>query len=228
MKLSTRSLLVSLCLTVLSMTSSWAYIFANFEEFVGQDGQAVNNWVTGLVIESLDIEGITGPVWIADINTGNYNVNSDNGKIFPVPAPGDPNYPNPRDGSYFVGGDVAVFTDELSAVKISFTFGNASFFRAGYSSQYTFHLKAYDANGVLLNYVQGGSNVYPGSGGGGLAYLQVSTSTPNIAYVILHDAGGRFFIDNIETDAPEVIPEPFSLLTFAAGVFGLLGMRKRR
>lgn len=228
MKILARSSLAVLTLLILCAAAGWGYIYADFEGFVGQDGQAVNNWVAGLIIESLDFNGITGPVWIADINTGNYNVNSDNGKIFPIPVPGDPNYPNPRNGSYFVGGDVAVFTDEANAVKITFAFGKASYFKAGYSSQNPFYLKAYDADGVMVESAQGGSNVYPGAGGGGLAYIQVTSSTPNIAYVILHDSGGRFFIDNIETNAPEVIPEPSSFLALAMGIIGLAGIRRKK
>jgi hypothetical protein len=150
-------------------------------------------------------------VYFADINSGWYSVTSDNGKTY-------------EDGNYFVSGDVAAYIQDLSdAAKIAFPYGTATYFTVGYSSEFPFNLEAYDGSNNLLASASGSANTKD-QGGTSLSYLTVSH--PNIAYVVLHDSGGYWMMDNLSTDA--LVPEPASAMIFAIGVAGLiLGRRKR-
>lgn len=152
-----------------------------------------------------------GGLRYADINSGCYRATSDNGKVN-------------EDGEYFISGDVAAMAaNPWERAKISFLNGTASFFSLGYSSQYEFFLEAYDMSGNLLA-TDSGPSWTKSQGANGLRYLTVSHT--GIAYVMAHDDGGSWMIDNITTDAP--VPEPSSLITLSAAGVLLLRTRRRR
>ena len=150
-----------------------------------------------------------GEVCYADINSGWYSVNSDNGKVY-------------EDGEYFISGDVAAYVRNLSEkAKIEFALGPASYFSVGYSSQHPLVLEGYNSGDQLLASVSGPANT-KSQGGTGLSYLVVSHA--DMAYVVIHDEGGYWLMDNITTDAP--VPEPGSLVGIGVGLAGL-ALRRR-
>ena len=186
-----------------------AITIINFEIGLGLDSEPIGNKIPGFLFSTTD----GGDLYLADINTGYYSVTSDNGKVY-------------EDGSYFVSGDVAVYAANLTDKgKISFTYGPASRFSIGYSSEFDFSLEAYDSAGVLLASDTKPANT-KGQGGTELKYVSVDTGMPNIAYVVLHDEGGYWMIDNITTDA--VVPEPSSImLGFAVIAAGIMRIRRK-
>jgi hypothetical protein len=186
---------------------SFAVLSCDFEVGVGHDGQAIGIGIAGLAFSTLG----GGGVYFGDINTANYSATSDNGKAF-------------RSGEYFLSGDVWAFIyDQSDKAKVTFTTGTASHFTVGYTSQNPFTLEAYDSADQLLESVTGEANV-KSQGGTGLLYLTVSK--PSIAYVILHDQGGFWMVDNLSTDAP--VPEPSALLALLGGLGSIGGMMFRR
>ena len=177
-----------------------------FESGVGRNGTPIGDGIPGLMFSTTT----GGNVYYADINTGYYSVTSDNGKTY-------------EDGEYFVSGDGAAYVANLTnRAKVSFTQGLASYFTVGYSSQFSFVLEAYNAQGALLTSATGPANT-KSQGGTGLSYL--TASSPDTAYVVMHDQGGYWLIDSITTDAP--VPEPASLSVIAAGL-GAFALRRVR
>ncbi|MDO8588214.1 MAG: PEP-CTERM sorting domain-containing protein [Armatimonadota bacterium] len=200
-------LLAGLLFCVLGASSAFADISYNFESGLGHNAEAIGA-TSGLIFSVVG----GGNVQFADINSGWYSVTSDNGKTY-------------ENGEYFLSGDVAGYVSNLSdRAKVSFEFGTASWFTVGYSSEYQFVLEAYDSSDGLLISTTGAANT-KSLGGTGLAYLTVSHT--DISYVVLHDQGGYWLMDNITTDAPSV-PEPGSCAMLLSGLAGLALRRRRR
>jgi len=192
---------------VLAASGAQADLSWGFESGLGHNAQAIGT-VSGLIFSRTS----GGNMYYADINSGWYNVTSDNGKVY-------------DEGEYFVSDDVAAYiTTPSDGAKISFAYGTATYFTVGYSSLFEFTLEAYDADDQLLDYVTGAANT-KSLGSTGVEYLTVSC--PDISYVVMHDQGSFWIIDNIETDAP-LIPEPTSVVALGAGLAGLMARRRRR
>ncbi len=194
--------LVASCLTLLLVSGASAGWQCNFESGLGQNAVPIAARIPGLSFSTL----LGDDVYFADINSAWYSVTSDNGKVY-------------EEGNYFVSGDVAAYLmDTADSARISFPYGTASYFTVGYSSEFPFVLEAYDTSGSQLASATGPANTR-NAGGTGLLYLTVSR--PDISYVLLHDQGGYWMIDNISTDA--AIPEPSSVLTLVFGLAGISG-----
>lgn len=192
---------------LLVASSAFAGISYNFESALSRNGESIGS-TSGLVFSSVSGSGVR----YANIDSGWYSMTSDNGKVS-------------NGGDYFVSGNVGGYLLDLDdQARVDFAYGQASWFTAGYSSEFQFVLEAYDATGELLTSSTGAANTQP-QGGNGLAYLTVSH--PGISYIVLHDHGGHWMIDNITTDAP--VPEPASCATLLTGLIGLAWrFRKRR
>jgi len=179
----------------------------NLESGRGRNFQPIRASIPGLLFSA----PAGDDVYFADITSGWYDVTSDNGLVY-------------ENGEYFVSGYVGAYVLGLGdQAKISFALGPASRFTIGYSSQFPFVLEAYDGAGSLLTSAGGAANVRS-QGGTGLAYLTVNH--PGIAYVLLHDEGGYWMVDNITTDAP--VPEPASIIALLVALGGLAASRRRR
>jgi hypothetical protein len=200
------AVLMAATLLVAGATASIAMTWS-FESSVVQNGSVIGSTIPGLVFSSVNGPGML----YANMNSHWYSYTSDNGTSY-------------EDGEYFVSGNGAAYLSDLSDKgKVSFAYGPASFFTVGYSSENIFVVEAYNSLGTLLTSASGGANV-KSQGGTGLQYLTVSHS--DIAYVVMHDDGGYWMVDNISTDAP--VPEPSSLLLLGSGVVCLLARRRRR
>lgn len=155
---------------------AWAG-FIDFEN--GVDGQVIASSITGL-----EFTNTAGYNWLyADWRTGDYN-----GPY--------PNGPDPLASQYWSAGNFfAWLGTEQGAGVITFTQSYATYFKIGYSSFSNFYIDAYDTNGTLLDSASGGPNLDTGR----LDYLRVDA--PGMAYVICHDTGNFWLVDNLETDA---------------------------
>jgi hypothetical protein len=192
---------------LLGIATAASAITCNFESGVGHNGSVIGSSIGGLVFSTVNGPGMC----YASIDTGWYSVTSDNGRAY-------------HDGEYFMSGNAAAYLSDLTDKgKVSFAYGPASFFSVGYSSENLFVVEAYNSLGTLLTSASGGANV-KSQGGTGLQYLTVSHS--DIAYVVLHDDGGYWMVDNITTDAP--VPEPSSLLLLGSGFVCLIARRRRK
>ncbi len=194
--------------------SSQAAWFLDFEWGLGQDGTQISSGIPGLDFTT------TGDYdWLyADITTDNYNVTSDNGSTY-------------GGEWFFVGGDVFAWLGENANVgRIDFANADGSFFTTGYSSSSNFYIEAYDQFDNQLDVAMGGPN-FTTSGGTGLEYLTVNSGNNDIAYVLLHDTGNQWLVDNMSGDASEVgdptIPEPATLFLLGAGLLGSGVIRRK-
>jgi len=178
-----------------------AQVNCGFENGLGRNLQAVGSDIPGMAFSTLS----GGSVRYADINTGMYRVTSDNGKVY-------------EDGEYFVSGDVAAYVVNYGDVaKMLFTKGLAGYVTVGYSSQFQFVLEAYDGAGSLLTSTTSPANV---KSQGGTGLRDITATATGIAYVLMHDEGGCWMIDNIRSDA--YVPEPSSMAVLIVLVGGIV------
>lgn len=193
------------CICALASSAS-ALTTYDFEQGLGRNAQAIGGSIGGLDFHTTS----GGDVCFADINSGWYRMTSDDGTVI-------------EDGEYGISGNVAACVfDPGARAKISFTGGTASYVSVGYSSHYQFFLEAYDGVGNLLA-VDVGQAWTKSQGGIGLNYLSVSR--PGISYVVVHDQGGAWFIDNLTTDVS--VPEPATAAMMAGMLILAAGKRKR-
>jgi hypothetical protein len=183
------------------------YGFINFES--GTDGAVIHSTIPGLVFTTT-----AGYDWVyGDARTGAYNIQSLT----------DPsvNYGNYVCNGYFF----AWLGPSAGEGRIDFVLGPASYFSVLVSCNTNFVVEAYNSSGDLIT-----TSGVAASNYGTFTFTQctVQTPTPQIAYVLCHDSGNYWCIDDLVTDAPgvptQVIPEvPFgTILASASMVIGLL------
>jgi hypothetical protein len=118
-------------------------------------------------------------------------------------------------------GNAVLFTGSgCGYIKVDFVGSTANYAEAWYTSYYTFYLEAYDASDNPLVSSSGSPNF----GGNSL----LSVSSPNIAYVILHDHGNSLGIDDFSYETEAVIPAPGAILLGGIGVSLVSWLRRRR
>jgi len=215
-------ILLGLMMTVVSAVPAMANITMTFEEFVGADQTPVATFYSGITFQS----GGSGSDWLGrDANANLYNVSS---------------WPS---GTQFLGGNYWILGEGFATTaldqtgndgKIIFDNGDATFVELAYSASTQFTLEAYDAANNLLDSDSGAANLrYADGNAGGPGTLHVDwNGTDHIAYVIVHDTGNFWLVDDITTDASGittagVIPAPAAVWLGAAGL-GLVGLIRRR
>ena len=199
-----RGAALAIAMVALLAAPAMADTLMTFEEFVGNDGANVGSFYTGITFETI----AGGSDWIGrDHSTGNYNTQSTNGT---------------GTGGYWLNGN-GFATTALDSTgdggKITFDNGDATYVSLDYTAANTFYLEAYDAVGNLLDVDTGAANYNTGGPGS----LYVSHATTNISYVIVHDAGNFWIVDDIQTDATGITVPAVPLPAAAWLGFALLG-----
>jgi hypothetical protein len=210
-RLTTIAVAVLLVFALSGTSQAW---FLDFENGAGFDATPIASTIPGLQFTTTD-----GFDWLyADITTDNYNVQNDDGDMY-------------GSANWFCEGDVfAWLGPNQGDGRIDFLNQDGSYFTTGYSSESTFYLEAYDALDNLIDSDTGPGNTV-NNGGSGLDYLTVSSAGNDIAYVIVHDTGNFWLVDNISGDASDVgdpsIPEPATLFLLGAGLLGGGAIRRK-
>ncbi|MBI4684845.1 MAG: PEP-CTERM sorting domain-containing protein [Nitrospirae bacterium] len=204
------SLLIMFVLFVFAATTAQAF-FIDFESGFGKDQQAIDD-IIGVTFE------VTGGYdWIyGDSNSNNWNTKSiDLGLSW--------------NGAYYQHyGYVFAFlgTDNnAGSGKIDFTNNDGTWFKTGYTSYSNFYLEGYDSSGNLIASASGSGNL----NGSDMGWLMITAPSGQFFdYVMVHDSGNYFLVDNMSGDASGVnpIPEPATLLLLGAGLVGV-GIARR-
>ncbi len=189
----------------LVMVGNATAFFIDFED--GVDGAPVTD-IPG--ISFLDYNGYDA--LYADCTTGSYNCSDMNGSY---------SY-----GGYYIYDNVALWAGpnaDAQGVIVDFTSNDGTWFSTGYSSLSGFYVVAYLTDGSIVT-TSGGSNY-----GVGMDFLSVAASAGTyIDYVVLHDSGNQWVVDNMSGDASGVnVPEPGTLLLIGSGLIGLAFARRK-
>jgi len=171
-------------LTLLVISLSAPAAFAGVIDFEdGWDGGAISSNIRGLTFTHT-----SGFDWIyGDWRTNDYNGSYPNYDV---------TFQYPIESQYYSDGNIFAWLGiEQGTGVISFTETYATYFSIGFSSANVFYLEAYDVYGNLLDSDIGFDNL----GTGIMNYLRVDA--PGMAYVMLHDTGNYWLVDNLDTDA---------------------------
>jgi hypothetical protein len=178
-------------------------VLVTFEEGLGNNGAEINTQYSGITFQSAT-SGI--PWYYADATTGLYNTSS------------WPSGQQWNTGEYWINDSVCAWTTESGEDgKIAFDNQDASYVQLNYSSNGTFYLEAYNAGGVQLDTATGEANLrYAHSNPSGPGTLQVNAPPgESIAYVLVHDEGNYWVIDNVATDAGGIqVPGDLQIVKF--------------
>jgi MYXO-CTERM domain-containing protein len=195
-----------------------ADIIMTFDEgiFLSTDVVPVGTYYTGVTFGS---SSTGSPLVSRNRLLGSYNISS------------WPSGDQSGSGQYWVYGVVGVTSaldNSGNDGRITFDNGDATYVELGYSCSSNFFLEAYDANDNLLDIDVGGANLrYSNSNPNGPGTLRVDAPAGQfIKYVIVHDTGNFWVIDNIRTDASGIVPAPGALALLGLG--GLIAGRRRR
>lgn len=213
-----KKFLVFLCaiLLVFAFAGSSAAFYMDFEEGLGGDGTQIIG-VPGVTFTSSG-----GQTWTyGDINTGGYNVTSvDTGDTYGT-------------GRYNMYGDVFAWLGTSGDWgRIDFDDENGTWFQVGVSAANYFYLEAYADDGTLLDSATTGVPACTTwEGYTDMVFLRVDAPENfNISYVIVHDSGNYWGVDNMSGDMEGgyPVPEPATMLLLGSGLIGLafLGRKK--
>ena len=148
--------------------------FMNFED--GTDGEAIRSTIPGLRFTTT-----LGYNWVyGDIRTGQYNV-----------------YPYGHQGYECNNNFFAWLGPNMGQGRIDFVLGPASYFSVLTSTYSGVTIDAYDSDDNLI-----ASSGWATNNLNTRTFTRVSVQKPGMAYVIVHDTGNYWLIDDIVTDAP--------------------------
>ncbi|GMT41637.1 MAG: hypothetical protein IEMM0002_0048 [bacterium] len=199
--------LIVSAIMVLAFSGPAHAFFIDFED--GVDGGSVND-IAG--VSFLDFNGYDARY--GDCSTGNYNCTSD-----------DLGYGT---GGYHHNGNFFLWAGpnaDAQGVIVDFTSNDGTWFSTGYSSYSNFNVHAYFTDGT--NATVGGASNY----GGPMSYLTINAGAGQfIDYVVLHDSGNYWMVDDMSGDATGVnpVPEPATILLLGSGLIGLGFFARKR
>jgi hypothetical protein len=178
--------LFTLAVVALTVPAARA-ITIDFEGGAGLDGQPVSGYTGISFINDL------GDPWVF-LEGAYYNCSS-----YPSGIWG---------GEYWIHDNVGAWcTQNTSYGRILVDNADATYFDVGYSVGNTnFYLEAYDSSNNLLDSDVGPANLrFTNGNPSGMNYVHVDAPLGQyIAYVIVHDSGNFWVIDNVSTDATGV------------------------
>ncbi|MCP4117255.1 MAG: PEP-CTERM sorting domain-containing protein [Desulfobacteraceae bacterium] len=205
-----KKMLMLLCavMTGLCIVGSASAFMIDFED--GMEGQAVNN-IAGVTFEAFN----GSDSMYGDSRTNKYSTTSD-----------DLGYGN---GMFHHNGNMWLWAGtgaDARGVIVDFTNNDGTWFQTGYSSMSSFYVEAHLTDGSTV-VVTGGSNTH-----GPMDFLRVdATSGIFIDYVVLHDSGNMWLVDDMSGDASAVgnaVPEPSPILLVGIGLLGVMGYGRMR
>jgi len=199
-------LVMGLATAVPSGASAWSINFEN-----GVDGNPVSD-IPGISFHSFNgFDAVYG-----DSRTEVYNTYSDDLGM----GWNDQTYHHDGDLWLWAGPDATA-----EGVIVDFDNNDGTFFSAGYSSYSGFYLVAHLTDTSVATAVGGSNRNHP------LQYLTVNaTAGTFIDYVVLHDSGNEWLVDDLSGDATGVnpVPEPASVALFGLGIAAFVLTRSRR
>jgi len=205
----TTAIWIAVSAFVLASTPAHAVFFLNFEN--GTDGSPVTD------INGVSFQSFNGfPSIYGDSSTGNYNTTSD-----------DLNQ-TWNAGSFHHNGFFWLWAGpnaNAQGVKVDFTQNNGTWFTTGYSSASSFTVEVHHTDATSVNFV-GAANT-----GGPMGYINaVASAGKFIDYVVLHDTGNAWLVDDMSGDADGVstVPEPSTLVILGLGLVCTATLRRRR
>lgn len=160
-------------------------LFVTFEEGLGHNGEIINTQYEGITFQSAG----SGIPWAyGDITTDLYNVSSwPDGTVY-------------NSGDYWMNDLVFTWTTESgSDGKIAFNEQDATYAEINYCSNSDFYLEAYNADDQLIDSAVGPPNLrYTHSNEDGPGTVRVDAPAgETIAYLLLHDSGNYWCVDNL-------------------------------
>jgi len=179
-------LVVKLCVVWCALLGSCATagFEMTFEEFLGNDGAEIGTFYPGVRFEAMS----TGEDWIvSDVTTGDYNASS------------WPSGQSWNEGWYWIYDFVSAWTGVVGdGGKISFD-QYVTYVEIGYCCNSQLSVTAYDAQDNPIDSATGPANRrYTNNNESGPGLIRVETPSGNyIKYIIIHDTGNYWVVDNI-------------------------------
>ncbi len=206
-------------LTLMIALPASADVTLTFEEFLGHDGAPISTFYSGITFQAVG----SGHGWVAaDETTGRYHSSS------------WPSGEEHHSGEFWIYDHVSAWMGGASnAGTIGFDNEDATFVELGYAANTVLYLEAYDSSGFLLDSDSAPGNLrYANNNSNGPGTLRVGAPVGQyISYVIVHDSGNSWVVDNIWTDSSGIttnpVPVPAAALLCGIGV-GITGWLRRR